>query len=217
MKKYEVKHDALKDTQHFAKDRSALSCGLGIAVHEDRGFLEIYGLHTKGRFAPCGLSLDVKSIGDLINVLTDIEHDRERKAAKKIWEDFLSKLEPDTGEYLIYTKVPDKVNRSKFDYELHDISDEPDVAVWKYQGFDCGISRHPSLGTFCGYVVIPPEHPSHLFRDEEWYHYLHVHGGVTFSRSSSQLYLGEYLKGWMIGFDCAHSGDLTLYKDSPRL
>lgn len=55
------------------------------------------------------------------------------------------------------------------------------------------------MGHRCGYVCIPEDHP---FRDKneiEKYD-IRVHGGITFSDE-----IGAF--GYMIGFDCAHSGD----------
>lgn len=69
-----------------------------------------------------------------------------------------------------------------------------------------GIIRITNLGTLCGYVVLPQDHPffeKNLcnFADTSLFE-LEVHGGVTFA---------DYLDkdSYAIGFDCAHADDYT--------
>ena len=58
---------------------------------------------------------------------------------------------------------------------------------------------------FCGYVVIPEDHPFYGEDYDEVEGYVDVHGGVTFS--------GELdgIDGFLLGFDCNH------YCDSPEV
>lgn len=64
--------------------------------------------------------------------------------------------------------------------------------------YKCKIFRNKHMKNLCGYVI--------LTSDNKFYNVdyndipVNVHGGLTFSN----FYDGEY----MIGFDCAHSGDL---------
>ena len=54
---------------------------------------------------------------------------------------------------------------------------------------------------YCGYVVIPEDHPYYGLDYEEVEDDIDVHGGLTFS--------GEFedVDGFLLGFDCAHAGD----------
>jgi hypothetical protein len=75
---------------------------------------------------------------------------------------------------------------------------EPDHHLFESHGYVCEIRRHPNFGTLNGYVYIPLEHPiaqSKMPEDE-----LNVHGGIT--------YWDERNGAFVVGFDCAHVGDL---------
>lgn len=73
---------------------------------------------------------------------------------------------------------------------------------WKNGDFTCLI-RRSNLGHWRGYVTIPNTYP------EFDYDRIECHGGITFEEKNED--------GVTIGFDCAHSGDLTrLYTDSPN-
>lgn len=82
-----------------------------------------------------------------------------------------------------------------------------------YRDFMLRIVRpHTSfLSHYCGYVILPKGHKL------EGKHYddinVDVHGGLTFSDETVVFnYTGEKLKEekhWMIGFDCAHSYDIS--------
>jgi hypothetical protein len=80
-------------------------------------------------------------------------------------------------------------------------NNEADNETWQAHGFTCEIKRTEPMGHLCGYVHIPEEHP--------WYAESYddigvdVHGGLTFSARC------ETSGGWMVGFDCAHFGDVT--------
>jgi hypothetical protein len=94
--------------------------------------------------------------------------------------------------------------------------DEPDRAVWVDEdtGLDCLVCRSNGLGSWCGYVGLPPGHP--------WYGLgyddipAQAHGGLTYSAPCD----GDPESGichvpapgapehlYWIGFDCAHTGD----------
>lgn len=107
---------------------------------------------------------------------------------------------------------------------------EPDKVQYRDEttGFPCLIVRGPS-GALCGYVGVSPGHPWHgvdyngvMVGDDE---YVDVHWGLTYadkcqhSTDPSQHIChipapGEPDDVWWLGFDCAHSGDLTELKRS---
>ena len=89
-------------------------------------------------------------------------------------------------------------------------SDEPDELTWVSEcGLNCQIRRGPS-GHLCGYVALPKgsphyqvEYDSIKVNDE----YVEVHGGLTYSSIANEhIGTGD---DWMVGFDCAHLGDLA--------
>lgn len=63
------------------------------------------------------------------------------------------------------------------------------------------IDKSEHLTWYCGYVVIPEDHPFYGLDYEEVEEDIDVHGGLTFS--------GEFedVDGFLVGFDCAHAGD----------
>ena len=75
-----------------------------------------------------------------------------------------------------------------------------DKKQWQdeFSGYPCRIVR-TGLGHLCGYVGVPPDHPAF----EEHYDEVDVecHGGLT--------YVGFSQRVWWLGFDCAHSGDIS--------
>lgn len=88
--------------------------------------------------------------------------------------------------------------------------DEPDVVKFEYKGIKCEIHRCVKReiyakeeayfgGHLCGYIFVPKGHP--LYEKEMFDIDLDCWRGVSFTHPS--------LEGWMIGFDCAHSGDLV--------
>ena len=80
--------------------------------------------------------------------------------------------------------------------------DEPNVGTADAYGYRCRLRRNPSLGTWCGYVVIPDDHPwCGLSLDD--LSDVRVHGGITYS--GDDQYKGE----WVVGFDCGHAFDLV--------
>lgn len=59
--------------------------------------------------------------------------------------------------------------------------------------------RLNALGYRCGYVVLPPTHPEHGLNYNDISLEYSPHGGLTYSEQEGDEYV--------IGFDCAHSGD----------
>ena len=64
-----------------------------------------------------------------------------------------------------------------------------------------------STGHYCGYVCFPDDHPFAKCKDELEIP-VSVHGGVTWYKATTPDGR-QYKNKWWIGFDCAHSGDLT--------
>jgi hypothetical protein len=112
--------------------------------------------------------------------------------------------------------------------------DEPDKLQWidEATGLDCLISRGPS-GALCGYVGVPPEHPYHgvAYGGQGWDdnaapdNIIEVHGGLTYSAACQETddestgichvpAPGHPDDVWWLGFDCAHSGDVTPASDA---
>jgi len=83
---------------------------------------------------------------------------------------------------------------------------EGDYHEWIYTAknglkIECLIRRNNTLA-LCGYVVITSDNKLYGLDYDHLYSQIdtHVHGGLTYSDE------GE--GGWVIGFDCAHAGDL---------
>jgi hypothetical protein len=83
---------------------------------------------------------------------------------------------------------------------------EGDHHEWIYTAkngleIECLIRRNNTLA-LCGYVVITSDNKLYGLDYDHLYSQIdtHVHGGLTYSDE------GE--GGWVIGFDCAHAGDL---------
>lgn len=102
--------------------------------------------------------------------------------------------------------------------------EEPDKIQWidPATGLDCLIVRNP-MGALCGYVGVLEGHPLHgldytIYKDNKID--LSVHGGVTFAglcqpSPDEDAHIchvpapGRPDSVWWLGFDCAHSGDLS--------
>lgn len=85
---------------------------------------------------------------------------------------------------------------------------EPDELDWKYGKLQCHLRRSEATGAWCGYVMIPRDHP--LYENVDEAQSLEVHGGVT--------YTGEGIRdteGWLIGFDCGHCCDIVPFLEMP--
>jgi hypothetical protein len=77
---------------------------------------------------------------------------------------------------------------------------EPDRVDFEHAGFSCVLARHPQIGAWWGWVLLPASHPRYgqtvkQLRD------LEVHGGLNVAWK-------EDGGRWMVSFDCAHVGDL---------
>lgn len=83
----------------------------------------------------------------------------------------------------------------------------PVERMWVHDGHLCAVMLHEHLFHRCGYVRVDGDSPLYgksfdqLYDD--FYSLYDVHGGVTFSDSFDDL----RIKGYFIGFDCAHLGD----------
>ncbi len=78
-------------------------------------------------------------------------------------------------------------------------------------GYAIVIKRHPRLKHLCGYVSLVAHHPlfnkSHMENDV--FDKFDVHGGVTFTGTfDGEHNSNDKLKLFLVGFDCAHAGDL---------
>ena len=98
-------------------------------------------------------------------------------------------------------------------YEL--VKNEQDFKLWRNGDFYCCICRNGVLGNLCGYVGITDDHP--FFGKDYDYVPAEVHGGLTYAESHCPWVNPEVFdkKIWWLGFDTAHSGDLSpLYGNS---
>lgn len=107
---------------------------------------------------------------------------------------------------------------------------EPNRVIWKHAGLDCLMVRHARSLHWCGYVGVKPGHPCYGKSYDEvqsgiWDYEksdysspavvpdLEVHGGLTYSQSCNEVvcHFTDDPKDetWWLGFDCAHSGDLS--------
>lgn len=87
----------------------------------------------------------------------------------------------------------------------HPWESELDRYEFEHAGLKCLILRNPGMKNLCGYVGLPPAHPSYGkgYDDIE----AEVHGGLTFGGGGDgERYPSGY---WWVGFDCGHSGDLS--------
>jgi hypothetical protein len=95
---------------------------------------------------------------------------------------------------------------------------EPNRLEWRTLGFPCLAVRN-SLGTWCGYVAVPPSHPWHgkSYDDVD----ADPHGGLTFAGECSGHIChvpapGEPADVWWMGFDCNHFNDLSPAMEAAR-
>lgn len=112
---------------------------------------------------------------------------------------------------------------------------EPDRVEWRdtATGYPCLMLRHATLGHWCGYVAINPDHPlyekDYCWRDENDEYCdpgVEVHGGLTFAAPCQAQddvkhvchtpIPGEPDNVWWFGFDCAHYGDLSPFQTAYR-
>lgn len=82
---------------------------------------------------------------------------------------------------------------------------EPDANAFMHEGFLCFMVRNSEMGSWCGYVEVPRDHPWYEkpYDDIE----VEVHGGLTYAKKSNEA--------WRIGFDCAHYMDLIPFIPLP--
>lgn len=94
---------------------------------------------------------------------------------------------------------------------------EPDREEFQAHGFTCIVNRAIA---WCGYVGVPPGHPWHGKKYDDVTqkdgNYVEVHGGLTYADKCQGPIChiakpGEPDDLWWLGFDCAHSGDLTIF------
>ena len=92
---------------------------------------------------------------------------------------------------------------------------EPDLIEWRDAdtGYPCLIVRGP-VGSLCGYVGVPEGHPAHGKNYNEVDGRVPAHGGLTYSDTCVGHIChvpqpGESDTVWWLGFDCAHSGDVS--------
>ena len=84
---------------------------------------------------------------------------------------------------------------------------EPDEVTWTsvdpaalvLQEVPCLVKRNMGIGSLCGYVFLPNNHPWALvgFNQSS----VDVHGGVSYARHADGLFV--------VGFDCAHAWDVV--------
>ena len=76
---------------------------------------------------------------------------------------------------------------------------------WEHAGLKCAVTLGREGGFRCGYVRVPPSHPSHGkgYNDVE----VDVHGGLTFGREEPCAH--DDGTGYWFGFDCAHCYDAS--------
>ncbi len=90
---------------------------------------------------------------------------------------------------------------------------EPDRVEWRTNGLPCLIVRADTTGALCGYVAVPKGHPFHGVGYDDVPD-VSVHGGLTYSDACGGHVChvpqpGEPDDVWWLGFDCAHSGDMS--------
>lgn len=106
---------------------------------------------------------------------------------------------------------------------------EPDRVEWRVPelpGLACLMVRGP-MGSWCGYVGVPPGHPAHGEDYQTLDGRLDVHGGLTYAAAcevNGQRGVearichvpepGESDDVWWLGFDCAHAWDVSPEMDA---
>lgn len=116
----------------------------------------------------------------------------------------------------IYSNVMDKSTWAEGPWNA-----EPDKVQWvdRSTDLDCLIVRGP-MGSLCGYVGVPPDHPDHGKSYNDLEGDLLVHGGLTFADKCMEdrpecegvchvPYPGRADDVWWFGFDCGHHMDVS--------
>lgn len=75
---------------------------------------------------------------------------------------------------------------------------EPLEHLFESHGFVCFAKRHTVMGTWCGYIYLPPTHPDFGAHYDDAV--VDVHGGLTYSEKQGDA--------WCFGFDCSHYMDI---------
>ena len=88
---------------------------------------------------------------------------------------------------------------------------EKDSYNKKYKGYILFVYRHSNLGHLCGYVQIKTSGNNY---DKLPYH---VHGGLTYCEPYNEIWkeakkVFDPNGGDIIGFDCAHLGDIVPFQ-----
>lgn len=81
------------------------------------------------------------------------------------------------------------------------------VDAWKdpSTGFDLLVVLHPTGLHYCGYALLPMDHPAvGMHHNDPNLQDIDIHGGVTFSEAVNDE---KGNKHWVVGFDCAQSCD----------
>ena len=92
--------------------------------------------------------------------------------------------------------------------------DEPDNHEFVQQGFQCILKRNHS-GAWCGYVLLPPDHPWYGIDTESLT--VDCYGGVTWAEKdlpASNKYTDIRADHWVIGFDCTHAFDYAPHHEA---
>lgn len=110
------------------------------------------------------------------------------------------------------TTQPEPYLINKTDWPEGPWMHEPDRVDFSHAGFPCLALRN-SLGAWCGYVALPPEHRLHGVEYMDIEDDLDVHGRLTYSSLCAEAIChvpepGQPDNVWWLGFDCGHSGDL---------
>lgn len=117
---------------------------------------------------------------------------KERICGLEEWKDLEDEYDPNS-------------NISKKPWET-----EPDFLEFidEDTGYRCFIERRPELNHLCGYVELPKEHKLYGSFSEENFYNIEVHGGVTYT-GRREFKQQNYTADYVVGFDCAHAGDLV--------
>lgn len=86
------------------------------------------------------------------------------------------------------------------------MTQHPELYDFVYKTYQCAIRRNLNMGHFCGYFQLHPNNNVDLDEGDYDIYNLGVHFGITGGKAVCSLYNNEQLE--LVGFDCAHSGDL---------
>lgn len=93
--------------------------------------------------------------------------------------------------------------------------DEPDMVLFRIEQWHCALWRAVDLGSWAGYLGLPPGNPLHGSKINKL-SFLSVHRGITYADyiqtqvdEPSSFLDSFYRSWWWIGFDAAGSFDLV--------